>query len=180
LKGEKVSENAFAVNPGDEMNVRVLVLSLLTVALLAGCGVNAPAAALNIDLSGGAPSQEKIAFPELVRGADRIVVGEVASAESAWNAEKTAIFTTVRLRVSESVKGSKPGDILLRVEGGQVGDIAQAVSGGLSFAQGEQVVLFLKSESVLGGPQGVYAVDGGKIGEQTLAAFLQQVRAVVN
>lgn len=159
------------------MTVRGLIVSLVIVALLSGCAANAPAT-LNIDLSGGAPSMEKIEFADLVRGADRIVVGEVVSAESAWNAEKTAIFTTVRLRVSEAAKGSKPGDILLRVEGGQVGDIAQAVSGGLSFVQGEQVVLFLKEQFVLCGLQGVYPVEGGKVGDQPLAAFLQQVSAV--
>jgi len=158
------------------MNVRLLIVSFILVALLAGCGATAPAA-LNVGMTGGAASMEKIAFPELVRGADRIVVGEVISAESAWNADRTSIFTTVRLRVSEAAKGLNPGDILLRLEGGQAGGIAQAVSGGLSFTQGEQVVLFLKGETVLGGPQGVYAVVGGNVGDQTLAAFLRQVRA---
>ena len=158
------------------MTVRVLIVSLAMVALLAGCAANGPVA-LSVDLVGGAPSMEKIAFADLVSGADRIVVGEVVSAESAWNAERTSIFTTVRLRVTESAKGSRPAEVLLRVEGGQVGDIAQSVSGGLSFARGDQVVLFLKAQSVLGGLQGVYPVQGGNVGEQTLASFLQQVRA---
>jgi hypothetical protein len=150
---------------------------MVVIVLLAGCAANKPAT-LNVDLVGGVPSMEKIAFADLVSGADRIVVGEVVSAESAWNAERTSIFTTVRLRVTESAKGARPSEVLLRIEGGQVGDIAQSVSGGLSFAQKDQVVLFLKAQSVLGGLQGVYSVQGGNVGEQTLASFLQQVRAV--
>lgn len=159
------------------VRVRWVAAGMVVIVLLAGCAASKPAT-LNVELVGGAPSMEKIAFADLVNGADRIVVGEVVSAESAWNAERTSIFTTVRLRVSEAAKGAKPGEVLLRVEGGQAGGIAQVMSGGLSFADGEQVVLFIKGQSVFGGLQGVYPVQGGSVGGQTLASFLQQVRAV--
>ncbi|MGB9593700.1 MAG: hypothetical protein ACPL7R_06155, partial [Anaerolineae bacterium] len=121
---------------------------------------------------------QPMSLEQLARDADRILVGTVVTTESAWNAERTAIFTTVRLRVGEVVKGSKPREIILRVEGGQVGDIAQTVSGGLSFAEGQQVVLFLKGTSVVGGPQGVYVASDGRVGGQSLADFLDEVRAV--
>lgn len=158
------------------MNSRTVAMTLLALALLAGCGASAPAT-LSVDLAGGAPILAPMTLEQLARDADRILVGTVVLTESAWNADRTAIFTTVRLRVDEAVKGAKPREVALRVEGGQVGDIAQAVSGGVSFAEGQQVVLFLKGASVLGGPQGVYAVADGAVDGQPLAAFLEQVRA---
>lgn len=148
----------------------------LIVLLLVGCAAQAPAT-LTVDLAGSAPILEPMSLEQLARDADRVLVGTVVATESAWNADRTAIFTTARLRVAEAVKGSKPREVALRVEGGQVGDIAQAASAGLSFAEGQQVVLFLKGTSVLGGPQGVYVVGGGMIGDRSLAAFLDEVRA---
>lgn len=151
----------------------------LVMLFLAGCAAQAPAT-LTADLAGGAPIREPMSLEQLARDADRVLVGTVVLTESAWNADRTAIFTTVRLRVAEAVKGSKPHEVALRLEGGQVGDIAQAASGGLSFAEGEQVVLFLKGTSVLGGPQGVYVVGDGMVGDRSLPAFLDEVRAAAN
>jgi hypothetical protein len=158
-----------------KMKTRLVLWGLLMV-LLAACAAKTPAT-LTVDLNGGAPIREMMSLEQLARDADRIVVGTVVSSESAWNADRTAIFTTVRLRVSEAVKGAKPREVVLRVEGGQVGEIAQAVSGGVSLEDGQQVVLFLKGTAVLGGPQGVYAVEDGTIGDMSLAAFLDAVRA---
>ncbi|GAB4410404.1 MAG: hypothetical protein Kow00123_24010 [Anaerolineales bacterium] len=158
------------------MKIRTIAWGLMVLVALAGCAAQSPAT-LNVDLAGGAAILQPMSLEQLARDADRILVGTVVLTESAWNADKTAIFTTVRLRVGEAVKGSKPREVVLRVEGGQVGDIAQSVSGGLSFAEGQQVVLFLKGMSVLGGPQGVYVASGGEVGGQSLADFLDEVRA---
>lgn len=145
---------------------------------LAGCAARTPAT-LNVNLAGGAAIREPMSLEQLARDADRILVGTVVLTESAWNAERTAIFTTVRVRVDDSAKGSRPREVVLRVEGGQVGEIAQSVSDGLSFAEGQQVVLFLKGTSVLGGPQGVYFVADGEVSDRPLADFLDEVRAAV-
>lgn len=155
------------------------ILWNLMALLLAGCAAQAPAT-LTVNLAGGAPIREFAPMEQLARDADRILVGTVVLTESAWNSDRTAIFTTVRLRVSDAVKGSKPREVLLRVEGGQVGDIAQAVSGGLSFREGQQVVLFLKGTAVLGGPQGVYVASDDTVGDRPLSAFLDEVRAAAN
>ncbi len=156
-----------------------IIWSVVGLLLLAGCAAQAPAT-LNVDLAGGAPIREPMSLEQLARDADRILVGTVVLTQSAWNTERTAIFTTVRLRVDDAVKGVRPREVVLRVEGGQVGDIAQSVSGGLSFAEGQQVVLFLKGTSVLGGPQGVYVAAGGEVGARALAAFLDEVRAAAS
>ena len=152
--------------------------------LLAGCaaapggtGGSVPSAETPVVAAGGAAAYEKLPFVDLVRRSDRVIVATVLSTESAWNADKTAIFTTVRLRVEETAKGAGASSIALVVEGGQVGDIAQAVEGAHQFTVGERLVLFLGGGGIVGGPQGVYAVLDGKVNEQPLSAFLEQVRA---
>jgi molybdopterin-binding protein len=174
------------------MKRRLLVIGMavmVVASVLAACGA-APASTPTAEPTvasapmipfesggGGAAIQEKKSLPDLVRGADRIVVATVTSAESAWNADHTAIFTTVRLRVDEMVKGAQASEITLVVEGGQVGEIAQSSADGLSLSGGEEVVLFLSGQSVVGGQQGALPVTDGKVGDQPLSAFLDQVRA---
>lgn len=164
------------------MVVRRLLPAILIAALLAGCAAGpsatpTPATETNVVSSGGAASFEKLSFADLVRRSDRVIVATVLSTESAWNANKTAIYTTVRLGVEDTAKGAGASSIALVVEGGQVGEVAQAVEGAHPFTVGERLVLFLGGGGIVGGPQGVYAVVDGKVNDQPLSVFLEQVRA---
>ncbi len=163
------------------MKSRWFIVGMLLAAVVAGCSV-APSATPTpeeqIAAGGGMAALQKIPFVDLVREADQIVVGTVVSLESTWNADQTSILTSVRVRVLDVAKGVPDDEVTVVFEGGQVGDVAQSGGEGLSFTEGEQVVLFLRGGSVVGGPQGIFQVVNGKVGEQPLGDFLEQVRAV--
>lgn len=173
------------------MRMRVLFAASVIVLLLAACGAAAPTQAPTspppsptsapkepAPSMGGSAIQEIKPLPELARDADRIVLGTIVSMESVWNVDKTSIFTTIRVRVAQMVKGTDAQEITFVVEGGEVDGLAQASSEAAIFEQGEQVILFLKGEQIVGGPQGVYPVTDSKVGEQPLGAFLDQLRAM--
>lgn len=88
---------------------------------------------------------EAMDLAALTTAARRIVVGEVLSVSSAWDAERKRIYTTTVVRVAESWKGpGAPGTQLKVVQlGGSVGDIEMRVHGLSSFEVGERAVLFL-------------------------------------
>lgn len=107
--------------------------------------------------------------PSLARSSDAIVRGKVVRTESRWTSDRMRIITLVEVEVEESLKGAPSRRITLVQPGGQVGDIAQKVSGLASLEQGEPVVLFLrrygKARYVMNGlGQGKFRVEqeGGK------------------
>jgi hypothetical protein len=93
---------------------------------------------------------------ELTSDAENIVVGDVLSTESAWDAHHRTIYSTVEIAVAESWKGQVPesGRIRLRHFGGSVGDIEMTVYGEARFQQGERVVVFLHGGRLVGMGQG--------------------------
>jgi hypothetical protein len=93
---------------------------------------------------------------ELTASADHVVLGEVLSTESAWDAKHRTIFSTVEIAVAESWKGPVPGTgrIRLRQFGGVVGDIEMTVYGEARFQQGERVVVFTQGDHLVGMGQG--------------------------
>lgn len=59
---------------------------------------------------------------QLVKDAERIVIGRVVSSEARWNAERTMVFTFHRVRVRQTLKGEASQEITVRVLGGQLPD----------------------------------------------------------
>ena len=98
-------------------------------------------------------------LPRLTARAERIVVGEILSATSSWDAKRRRIYTTIELQVAEMWKGSMPagGRITFTQLGGSVGDMEMRVHGLPAFRSGERAVLFLAGE----GP-GTYLVGLGQ------------------
>lgn len=97
---------------------------------------------------------------ELTTGADQIVVGDVLSSESAWDAEHRSIYSTIEIGVQESWKGSPPanGRIKIRQLGGTVGQIEMSVPGMPRFTPGERALVFLRRTHVVGMSQGKRSV----------------------
>jgi hypothetical protein len=93
---------------------------------------------------------------ELTASAEHIVLGEVLSSESAWDAKHRTIYSTVEIAVAESWKGQAPGNgrIRLRHFGGIVGDIEMTVYGEARFQPGERVVVFTQGDHLVGMGQG--------------------------
>lgn len=143
------------------MSIRQVVRTLLLTALLGAL----PAAAttqLKVDLTG------------LAQGADAVVHGVVRRVESRWSGDGMRIVTDVEIQVTESLKGQPGGTVLVTQPGGRVGDVGQVVHGLASFAEGEEVVVFLQKRGarafrVSAMAQGKYQVQRSADGKTALA-----------
>ena len=83
----------------------------------------------------------------LTRASDAVVHARVVHSSSAWGAGGPAsgvIYTRVTLAPIEWWKGGALPAVTVRVPGGAVGEIDQTVQGVARFAEGEEVVVFLR------------------------------------
>ena len=86
---------------------------------------------------------EALDLATLMGEAEQVVVARVISLNSRFD-ERGQIVTDVAMQVEESVKGEQPAGaaIVVRKQGGVLGDIGMRVSGEPNFSVGETVVLF--------------------------------------
>lgn len=94
----------------------------------------------------------------LVERADRVVRATVLENES-WR--DRIVWTRTRLAVTESWLGEGPSEVSLVQPGGRVPGFGTRVFGVPEFAQGEDVVVFLSGERVLGLAQGKFSIGEG-------------------
>ncbi len=128
---------------------------------------------------------------ELTSEADSILIGKVEKIESRWNEEKTLIYTYVTISVSQYTKTlsgmAEVKEVIVRVRGGEVGDIGLKVSDTPQFREGEEVFLFLRMEklplfSVAGLFQGKYTIEEGRVKNRILGldvplgSFISQIK----
>ena len=87
-------------------------------------------------------------LPRLTSRSSRIVVGEILTATSAWDAQRRSILTTVEVQVAELWKGPMPAGrrFTFTQPGGTVGDIEMRVHGLPGFRAGDRALLFLGGE----------------------------------
>ncbi len=131
---------------------------------------------------------------ELTSQADSILIGKVERIESRWNEERTSIYTYVTISVSQYTKAlsiaNQFEEIIVKVRGGEVGDIGLRVSDTPEFRIGEEVFLFLKMEnlplfSVAGLFQGKYTIEDGIARNRILGveipldSFISQIRGAL-
>ena len=137
---------------------------------------------------------ELSAIKKLTNGADVILTGKVTNKTSTWNENKTRIFTTARLQVRDLLKGSNnraPVEIVY--PGGEVGDVGEIYTHMPTFAENEEVLVFLKKDLkknkyvVLNGEEGKIPVlqDVKTEGQMTssnqkIEAIKKQIRKFVN
>lgn len=153
-------------------------IGLVMLVVLAGVG---------LFLGSGIAAMIKLSLEQLAVEADTIVLGTVTGQASAWNAQRTAIYTDVTVAVEEAIKGSPGAEVTFRIAGGIVGDIGMRTSNDPVFQDGEQVIVFLNTEgapaSVVGLKQGKYTVRNGTVTRdgQTVAVadFLNAIRAAL-
>ena len=91
--------------------------------------------------------QTPVPLAERARGAERVVVGRVASVAPAWQVNEFGdrlIVSVVRVVVSETLKGQAVPTVDVEVEGGTIGDLTLNVSDQTSFSVGERAVFYLK------------------------------------
>jgi len=88
---------------------------------------------------------QALELEELVRDADRIVLGRVLLSESFLQADGQ-IGTWHRISVERELRGHAPDEpeIIVETLGGEIGDIGMRVEGEPSFSVGERVLVFIR------------------------------------
>ncbi|MBI5069631.1 MAG: hypothetical protein HZB56_15465 [Deltaproteobacteria bacterium] len=119
--------------------------------------------ALLVAAPAGAATVVTATVEELARSADLVVRGTVEARQARFHGAR--IYTTLRIRASAAWKGSAAEVVEVEIPGGVVGDVGQKVSGVAAFAEGEEVVLFLRrgggaAYGVMGLSQGKFRVEG--------------------
>jgi hypothetical protein len=104
-----------------------------------------------------------LSFTELVDGSAAVVHGRVSAVQGQWTADRHRIDSLVSIDVIDYLKGGLGERVTIRVPGGRVGGMVNLIPGTATFAEGDQVVLFLKVDGpsipvVTGTTQGVYRV----------------------
>ncbi len=117
--------------------------------LLAGASM-----AMVIDLPAG----------ELDNQSALVVTGTVTGLSSNWTDDQSGIYTDVTIAVGQVEKGLADNTVVVRVPGGEVGDVGMAVEDVPVFSVGDQVRLHLAPEQggvyrLVSYRQGVEAVD---------------------
>lgn len=85
---------------------------------------------------------------DLIVGARVIVTGKVLSIESSFDEQQGRIFTYIKLKVQEVIKGQiTERKIVIKELGGHVGDRVSVVYGNPEFAVGERVLVYLDTWS---------------------------------
>ncbi|RYZ37598.1 MAG: hypothetical protein EOO71_27375 [Myxococcaceae bacterium] len=133
------------------MSIRHAVRTLVLAALLGG-------------LPAGATTMLRADLPQMAQASDAVVQGVVRRVQSRWSGDNRRIVTDVEIEVTESLKGTSGGTVLVTQPGGRVGDIGQVVSGLATFSEGEEVVVFLEKKGaaafqLAGMAQGKYQVQ---------------------
>jgi hypothetical protein len=115
------------------------------------------------------PARASTALPATVEGlaraSDAVVRGTVAASASRFTADGRQIYTFVEIRPAAVWRGSAPARTVVRVPGGEVGNLGMLVPGSPRFTAGEEVVLFLRRSGevhqLVGLAQGKFSVAGG-------------------
>jgi hypothetical protein len=129
-----------------------LCLLLLVLACIVPAGLNATVAV-------------RLGVDDLAENAVVVVRAEVTAREARWDAAGRGIWTRHDVKVHETLKGDHAASREFVTRGGQVGDIAQHVSGSGHFNVGEEYVFFLWRDDqgrlqLVGMVQGALKVTG--------------------
>jgi hypothetical protein len=115
-------------------------------------------------------------FDEKVEKAQSIIVGQIVSQESSWDANRQRILTYSKFRIEKTLKGEPAREITIVTPGGTVGDIAQDYVSVPRFRTGEENVVFVRDTRV--GPtvlyfdQGAYRVEKADNGERVVTPLV--------
>ena len=117
---------------------------------------------LALALTAQATTLVRMDLQELAAAASLVARVRCVSSESRWDGEEIWTFTT--FDVLETLKGSAPEQITVRLIGGRVGHLISTVDGVPRFRPGEEAVLFLEPTragelSVTGWVQGTFRIQ---------------------
>ena len=155
---------------------------ILAIVILIACSAPAPSDTSKLTSSS---IIVKLNIEELVAQSDWIVIGVVTEKKSLWDTQHSQIHTLVILAVEEWVKGKPKGnEIIIKIPGGQVGEVSQRVGSAPSFRIDEEVLVFLQSQDgdtirVVGDQQGKLVIENDKIAgsDISLTELIEQIKA---
>ena len=114
-----------------------------------------------------ATTVERLSLGDLVRKAQKIVIGKVSHSRTYWNDNRKLILTTYTIEVQESLKGQTFRTLEITTIGGKIGDLTLNVVGMPSFEDGETAVVFVESaggySTVVGLGQGKFTVTNHEV-----------------
>lgn len=116
-------------------------------------------------------SVRPMTFDELVSNSEVVLHGRVLSLSSHWTDGGRSIHTAVTIEPIDYMKGDLGAEpFSFEMPGGAVGEVRLVVSDMPEFRQGEEVVLFLRSEffRVVGFFQGKLSVENGVVLEKAM------------
>ena len=132
-----------------------------------------------------ATTLERLSLETLTALSSHVLRGRFVEMESAWNEDKTAIYTRVKFRVEQKVAGDvSRKEIIVYLPGGIVGDTTQVVVGAPDIEVGKEAVLMLsaveapktdasiaagRSYNVVGLSQGVFDLKRDPKTDQVIA-----------
>jgi hypothetical protein len=96
-----------------------------------------------------ATSVAKLTDQQLVRFSSAVAEGHVTGVHSDWNSAHTQIYTTVAIRVTNQIKGTRPqsGVLTVKLLGGRVGDVMMELIDQPTFKVDEDVIVCLDAAS---------------------------------
>jgi len=105
---------------------------------------------------------------QLTEQSSAVVLGTCESMESYWVDGNSKIFTRVKIRGQQALKGDVSAAAEITVPGGKIGNIVYEVTDMPVFREGEEVLLFVwqhptGKQLVMGGTQGKLSVETDKV-----------------
>jgi len=122
---------------------------------------------LFIPILSHATTVERLSLDDLVKKANRIVIGKVANARTHWSSDRRLILTTYTIEVAETMKGQTGRTAEFTTIGGKIGDVELHVAGMPNLDPGEDAVVFIEQtrtfSTVVGLGQGKFSIRNGEV-----------------
>ena len=119
-------------------------------------------------LSSSLAQVQVMSTKELTEESSSVLLGTCTRMESYWADGNSKIFTRIRIRGQQYIKGDLGAEAEITVPGGRIGDVNYEVSDMPVFREGEEVFVFVWShpsgkQLVMGGAQGKLTVETDKV-----------------
>jgi hypothetical protein len=113
----------------------------------------------------------RMSLSQMAQAADTIVRGRCIGISSRWDAG--SIWTFADVDLVETLKGSPPARIIVRLPGGRVGNLATHVDAAPSLQPGDEKILFLEKTrandyAVTAWAEGAFRIGRNSRGEETV------------
>ncbi|HEU5450857.1 MAG TPA: hypothetical protein VFU76_02675 [Terriglobales bacterium] len=133
----------------------------------------------------GATTVIPLSVEQLTADADEVVEARAVRSWSAWNPQRTIIYTFTDFNVTSRLKGASPDVITVKQMGGHADGLIQTIAGLRYFQDGEEALLFLRRSAmndgtrvIVGLMQGNFRVWTARTGHRMASNGVPHVNAV--